>query len=140
MSDLRTASFRKQHVDIVETVERILKQLNPEELKTNSHGVRKLLNKLSSQVKVHLILEDKALYPVIVGINIGDLKEISQQYMEEMNLISSEFGRYMEKWASGSDIRDAVEQFIDETKVFFESLQDRIERENTILYQMIDAL
>jgi iron-sulfur cluster repair protein YtfE (RIC family) len=140
MDDRRTAAFRKQHEDIKETVESILELLNPEDLKKNSHGIRKLLAKLSSMVKIHLILEDKALYPVLANIEEGNIRSISEQYKQEMSEIASVFNDYVAKWSSGGSIRDDTEVFITETRNVFEALLDRVERENSSLYRMLDAL
>jgi len=140
MDGLRTATFRKQHEGIRDTVDSILELLDLEDLRKNSHEIRKLLAKLSSTVRIHLILEDKALYPVLANIEEGEIRSISEQFKQEMSEISSVFNKYVEKWSSGASIRDETDVFITESRELFEALLERVERENSSLYQMLDAL
>ena len=140
MTELRTATFRKQHEGIIEIVDSILMSMDPEVLKNNSHGIRKLLTKLSNNVKIHLILEDTALYPILANSDDDKVREISRQYMEEMGIISNSYTSYVEKWSAGSSIKDNTAIFITETKELLGSLLNRIDRENNGLYQIIDKL
>lgn len=140
MPELRTATFRKQHEDIVNLVKNILGSLDLDSLKTNSHGIRKLLTKLSNNVKVHLILEDSALYPILANSDNKQLKTKSNQFMEEMGVISGAYSDYVEKWSKGSLIKEDTGNFVDETKAVMDALLNRIERENTDLYKILDEL
>lgn len=140
MADLRTATFRKQHDGIVEITRSILNSLEPSELSNNSHGIRKLLTRLSNNVKIHLILEDTALYPILANSEDKKIRATSLQYMEEMGVISDSYNSYVEKWSVGSVIKENTEKFIEETKELLGALLNRIERENTGLYQIIDEL
>jgi len=140
MADLKTATFRKQHEGIVEIVNSILASLDHNELSNNTHGIRKLLTKLTNNVKIHLILEDTALYPILANSDDKEVKAISLQYMEEMGVISNSYTSYVEKWSIGSSIKDSTETFINETKDLLGALLNRIDRENKGLYQIIDEL
>jgi len=140
MSDLKTAVFRKQHEGIVEIVNSILDSLDYNELSDNSHGIRKLLTKLTNNVNIHLILEDTALYPILANSDDKEVSEVSLKYMEEMGVISSSYTRYVEKWSIGTSIKDSTETFINETKDLLGSLLNRIDRENKGLYTIIDEL
>ena len=140
MTELRTATFRKQHEGIVDIVDSILTSLDHDGLMNNSHNIRKLLTKLSNNVKIHLILEDTALYPILAKSDDGKVRETSRQYMEEMGVISYSYTSYVEKWSAGSSIKDQPAAFISETKDLLGSLLNRIDRENNELYQIIDKL
>jgi len=140
MANSRTTVFRKQHEGIVEIVNRILASLDHDALSNNTHGIRKLLTKLSNNVKIHLILEDTALYPILANSDNTEVKAISLQYMEEMGVISNSYSTYVEKWSIGSSIKDSTETFINETKDILGALLNRIDRENKGLYQIVDEL
>ncbi len=140
MSELRTATFRKQHVDIINLVNNILGSLDLDALKINSHGIRKLLTKLSNNVKVHLILEDSALYPILANSDNAEIKTKSNKFMDEMGVISKTFSNYVEKWSMGSSIKEDTSSFVDETRKVMDALLNRMERENTDLYKILDEL
>jgi len=140
MDDLKTATFRKQHEGIIEIVNSILASLDPVKLSTNSHGIRKLLTKLSQNLKIHLILEDTALYPVLANSENKEVKAISLKYMEEMGVISGSYTSYADKWSVGSSIKNSTETFVKETEDLLDVLLNRISMENNIFYKIIDEL
>lgn len=140
MTELRTATFRKQHEDIIDLINNILDSLDLNILKANSHGIRKIITKLTNNVKVHLILEDSALYPILVNSDNKKIKTRSNQFMDEMGVISGTYSEYVEKWSKGSSIKEDTGNFIDETRTIMDALINRIERENTDLYKILDEL
>ncbi len=140
MSDVKTATFRKQHEDIIILINSILNSLEFEVLKVNSHGIKKLLTKLSNIVRIHIILEDSALYPILEKIDNVDIRTKSRHFMNEMLVISETYSNYIEKWTAGSSIKEDTENFIDETRTIMEALLNRFERENTDLYEIVDRL
>jgi len=140
MNNLKTAAFRKQHEGIIEIVNSILASLDPVKLSINSHGIRKLLTKLSQNLKIHLILEDTALYPVLANSEDNKVRAISLKYMEEMGVISGSYTSYTDKWSAGSSIKDGPETFINETKDLLGALLNRISMENKEFYKIIDEL
>ena len=140
MGNLRTSPFRKQHDGILEIIAIILNILDPETIKNNSHGIRKQITKLAGVVKVHLVLEDNSLYPVLANNENRVLKETSAQFMEEMGSISNSFNAYLEKWSTVSSIKSETRLFITETQSLLDSLKSRIERENDSFYKLIDEI
>lgn len=140
MDDLKTAVYRKQHSGIVENAQNIQDLLDPDLLKNNSHGIRKLITKLSNSLKIHLILEDRALYPILINSSDGKIRDMSRKYIDEMGTISDLYISFSQKWKTGSSIKNHAAVFIDETKNILKALLDRIERENTELYQIIDKM
>ncbi|MCF6335155.1 MAG: hypothetical protein L3J12_05400, partial [Spirochaetales bacterium] len=74
-----TSSFRIQHEVILEEVAGILGILEFEAIRDNSYTIRKKITKLAGIVKIHLVLEDNSLYPVLANIDSGILKETAAQ-------------------------------------------------------------
>ena len=112
MSELRTAAFRKQHEGIIEIVDNILTSLEPEVLLNNTHGIRKLITKLSNNVKVHLVLEDSALYPILANSENEKVRATSKQFMEEMGVISKSYGDHVDKWSTCMKIKEKTTEDI----------------------------
>ncbi len=133
-----TSSFRRQHEGILEEVAGILGILEFEAIRDNSYTIRKKITKLAGIVKIHLVLEDNSLYPVLANIDSGILKETAAQFMDEMGDISKSFTEYLEKWSTVSSIKSETNIFVSETQTILSFLKQRITRENEIFYKLID--
>ncbi len=140
MGGSRTSPFRKQHDGILEIITGILNNLDENSIKENSHNVRKLIAKLAGIVKVHLVLEDNSLYPLLANNDNTELREISAQFMDEMGDISKSFTDYLKQWSTASSIKSETSVFIKETKTVLNALKQRIDRENEKFYKLIDEI
>ncbi len=58
-----TQKFRDQHDDLLEQAGELKNLLNEEELSKNATVARDVLSGLLGKLKIHLAVEDKALYP-----------------------------------------------------------------------------
>ena len=138
---VKTGPFRDQHtkiMDIVDNVSRFIE--DPSLVEQNALEIVKLLSDLSRSLKVHLTLEDTSLYPVVSLAENSDLKIIAGKYKEEMGGIKDDFETYIKKWSSSYKINEGIEDFANETGALFKALRERIEREDNILYSMIDEM
>lgn len=138
---VKTGPFRDQHMKIMNIVDNVSRFIeDPSMVEQNALEIVKLLSDLSRSLKVHLTLEDTSLYPVVSLAENSDLKIIAGEYKEEMGGIKDDFESYIKKWSSSYRIGEGVEDFVNETGALFKALRERIERENNILYSMIDEM
>jgi hemerythrin-like domain-containing protein len=135
----RTDQFRKQHDGIVALVQEISKMLNAASVAANAQEFRLTLSKLAGLVKVHLAMEDKALYPSLVSSADPKVESTAKRFIDEMGGISQAFGDYNDKWTAKA-MREQSDTFVRETKNLFGVLGRRIEKENNELYPMADNL
>ncbi len=68
------------------------------------------------------------------------MKETAKRFQEEMGVIGEAVKIYSAKWVSADSIIKQPSDFIDETKLVFTSLTNRIMRENNELYRLLDEL
>ncbi|HEC97974.1 MAG TPA: hypothetical protein ENI58_07480 [Nitrospirae bacterium] len=66
------------------------------------------------------------------------IKKVAIQFLEEIGGIAPAFNNYLNKWANPASIERNPSEFINETNELFNALKNRIERENNILYPLID--
>jgi len=138
---VKTDPFRDQHMKIMNIVDNVSRFIeDPSMVEQNALEIVKLLSDLSRSLKVHLTLEDTSLYPVVSLAENSDLKIIAGKYKEEMGGIKDVFESYIKKWSSSYRISEGVEDFVNETGALFKALRERIEREDNILYSMIDEM
>jgi len=141
MDQRKTAPFREQHDRILVIVNKISSCLiSRSELLDNAGSVKKYLIELSRELKMHLTLEDTALYPILYQSGIDEIKKTTKEYIDEMGTIKEVFLEYISHWPSSFSIKENPEKFIKETELLFTTLGNRIELENSGLYTMIDNM
>ena len=133
-----TDNFRKQHVEILETVNEILGSMDATSLEKDATKIRHLLSKIAGKINVHLAMEDKSLYPKMINHDSEKVRKIAKTYMNEMSNINQKFKNYISKWPNPMVIQADSRAFIRETREIFAALQRRIERENVELYPLLE--
>ena len=135
-----TDNLRKQHEEMVGIVTKMSAILNCEKLSKDANEMRSLLSQLAGKVNIHLAMEDKALYPHLLGHSDDKLKNIARNYIAEMGDIGTTFKGYLSKWPDPTSIQKTPDLFIKETKGLFDVLSKRIAKENKELYPLVDSL
>lgn len=87
----------------------------------------------------HLKCEDWALYPRLRASGVADLVRLTRSFELEMGDLADEFVAYDAKWTADRVATDRA-GFCRETKIIFDLLQLRIEREEHELYPLADRL
>ena len=135
-----TKIFRDHHDELLSIATKVSAFLSEEKLKESASEVRGLLSKLFAKLGIHLAMEDKALYPKLLGSSDEKIRTMAKQFMDEMGGIGEAVGNYKKKWPTHFSIEQSPNDFIKETEGLFEALGNRIEKENSQLYKMVDEL
>ncbi len=133
-----TQRFRDQHDDLLKIASEISSHLNVDELSNDASEARLLLSKLLGKLTIHLAMEDKALYPQMLGHSDERVRDMARKFMEEMGGLRGAVNAYKKKWSSALPIQNDPTDFISQTKGIFDALANRIEREDNELYKMVD--
>ena len=139
-AELKTASFRQQHGDILKIAADISQYLNKDELSEKSNIVSKLMTNLARKIKMHLTIEDASLYPVLLNSDDEEVKKVATEFIDEMGHIKDVFDNYIAQWPTGFKINERPDDFIKETQELFSVLADRIDREDNKLYILVDEI
>ncbi len=129
--------FFKQHEEMVGIVGQISAKLNEITIAADAHEVRSLLNVLFGKLNMHLAMEDNTLYPLLKEHLDAKVREIAQKFSAEMGGLKPAVKAFSDKWAE-SAIKSDPKGFCAATKGLFGVLADRIKRENTELYPLMD--
>ena len=97
-----------------------------------------LLSKLAGNLKVHLAMEDEAVYPMLLEHKDPEIRSLAQKYMIEMGGLKDAFIEYIDKWTKAFAIQQNPEEFVEATKGIFDALGKRIEKEDSELYILVD--
>jgi hemerythrin-like domain-containing protein len=133
-----TASFRKQHDELLAVAGEIGKLLDASRLADDAASARTLLSNLAGKLKIHLAMEDKTLYPRLMQDPDPKVSAMAKRFADEMGGIAEVFGGYMERWPTARAIQEAPQRFVTDTQKLFGALSTRIDRENNQLYPLLD--
>jgi len=132
-----TENFVRQHTEILDMAGEILGLLKADLSLDEASKIRNMLSTLAGKVSIHLAMEDNGLYPRLKESKDPAVQKTTLEFIREMGDIMEKFKAYNERWPVPRSIHEAPSQFIVETKLIFAALQNRIERENTLLYPLI---
>lgn len=127
----------RQHKNIAEEINFIELQLEKSSSEINTVEVASHINKLAGQLKIHLLDEDKFLYPELLKSQDGETEELAKKYMEEMGGLSQEYTNFKNSYNTSSKINEKRETFIQDGKAIIKALKKRMDKEDTGLYNLI---
>lgn len=102
---------REQKPPAVALIDELSKLLTPETIAAQAGEARKLVSQISGILRMHLAMEDKALYPRLAAHADERLRELSKRYAEEMGGLHASFTSYLARWPTQSSITRDAEGF-----------------------------
>lgn len=130
-------NFNRQHKEILDTIEAIEELINKGTVESNAMDISIKINFLAGKLKIHLDSEDKYLYPDLLKGESIELRKMSTSYMNEMGNILSIFTEYKLKFNTKSKILESTQAFLEQTETIFNTIENRISREERELYPLI---
>jgi hypothetical protein len=134
-----TKAFRRQHNEIVDLVQQILSMLKTEDLRRNADPVCNVRSRLAGVLVVHLAMEDRVMYPQLIASANAGLAAMAQRYQSEVGDYKVQFDAYLQRWRTAEDVQADPPSFIRETSRILGALVQRIERENSELYPLVET-
>lgn len=135
----RTTSLRQQHDDIAQIVMQMKSIVDGGRAEAEAATVRSALNTLGGKLSVHLSMEDKVLYPVMLSSTVANAATMAKQFQTEMGGLAGAFKGFSDKWTETA-IKQNAAGFTAEAKQVISLLVDRVQRENTQLYPLADQI
>lgn len=130
-------NLKRQHREVIDLVDYILNNVKNNTVDKNLDQVVKSINIISGKLKVHLLNEDKHLYPYLLNSSDAALNMFGKKYSEEMKEVSKGYEDYKSKYNTSSKIKQNIEEFKEDTKRIFGALSNRVEREEKELYPLL---
>ncbi|MAG12306.1 hypothetical protein CL630_00640 [bacterium] len=135
-----TKILRKQHEGLLKYTEKIFTFFDVEKLKKEVGQLRILLSQFTKLSNWHLSLEDEILYPALFKHENSELRSTAKMYSEEMGGLKKTFAEYNKKWTNEGSIESNSDEFIKESRIMFDALSARNQKENNELFPMIESL
>lgn len=130
--------FKHQHTDIISCIS-ILRVLVKSGIAANAADISQAIISMSSTIKLHLAVEDKILYPALQNANNASLSRMGAKFQEEMKSIAAAYVNFARKWNTASTVSQNPEEFRAEANTVLKVLYDRMRKEDTDFYPVIEA-
>jgi len=131
-----TDNFRRQHDELVAIVTEIAGDANDAANKADAIAAN--LGKLSGKIRMHLTIEDKTLYPRLIGSADANTVATAKKFQDEMGDLAGVYTGFASKWQTAGDIQGNPAGFKSEFNGIVSALSTRINSENTVLYPLAD--
>lgn len=128
----------KQHDEIAELMTGIEKLLAGTVTDSAAKELALKVNTMAGKLKMHLMSEDKHLYPQLMNSDAPSLRNTARQFYTEMGQLAEVFAGYVQNYNVPAKILKDTAAFKADTKKVFEAVRNRIGREDTKLYPLIN--
>lgn len=129
--------LKRQHKDILAVISNIEKLIANGNLDNNAKEISYNLNTLSGKLKIHLLSEDKFLYPQLMNSSKEDVWNTAHAFNYEMGSVAESFASFVQRYNVPGKILNNKEGFIAESKIIFDMIRNRIDKEDHKLYPLI---
>ncbi|WP_026895681.1 hemerythrin domain-containing protein [Clostridiisalibacter paucivorans] len=130
-------NLKRQHNDITGLVNYVLKKIENNMVEQNIQEIVRNINTITGKLKIHLLNEDKYLYPHLINNTDITLDAFGKKFFEEMEEVTMVYENYKSKYNTANKIKQNIEAFNKDTKQVFKTLMDRIQREENELYPLL---
>lgn len=132
---------RDRHASLLEQISDVRKMLNPDVLsiKPNAKLAYEMICSLALKMKEHLSAEDRGLYPPLLTHEDPQVKSVAWGFINGEKPLRKMFDDYHRKWLKDCDFT-FNEAFMRETDDMLQTLETRIEREQTILLPKLEQM
>ena len=135
-----TDSYRKQHAELLDMAGKLATKLSKDIVVKEATEIVSVLSQFASKLNMHLTMEDKALYPKLMNSGNAKTSQIAKDYMTEMGGIKQVVEKYMHSWSLAKNLIADPEKSINDSKGIISALKTRIDKEDSVLYPLADAL
>ncbi|AVJ26678.1 hemerythrin domain-containing protein [Achromobacter spanius] len=131
--------FKQQHVDILEGIAS-LRKLALAGVARNAAEIAQGIVAMSATIKLHLAVEDRALYPAVARSADAELARKGREFQEEMDAIATAYEGFAKRWNNARSLELDERGFRDDANTVLRRVHERMQRENHDLYPRIEAM
>ncbi|EHK66649.1 hemerythrin domain-containing protein [Achromobacter arsenitoxydans] len=131
--------FKQQHVDILEGIAS-LRKLALAGVARNAAEIARGIVAMSATIKLHLAVEDRALYPAVARSADADLARQGREFQAEMDAIAAAYEAFARRWNNARSLELDERGFRDDANTVLRRVHERMQRENRDLYPRIEAM
>jgi hypothetical protein len=132
-------SLRGSHTDMLEIIGDLRAMMTREQLsiRPTAMTAHKLICELADKMKDHMVEQDRGIYPDLLTHQDPKLKSMAWGFLNGQKPMRKQFEQYHNKWLRNCDFNFS-DDFIADTFEIFDMIEDRIQREETILLPTLE--
>ena len=135
-----TNSLRLQNARILDVLDQLESMLDPIVLRADARSAHLMLTYLLRWSLVHLAMEETLLFPMLRRNIEPALRRVASRYERELERLTVACTEHDQVYAQAVSIQSAPEQFIAETCRLAGSLRDRLLREESELFALVERV
>jgi iron-sulfur cluster repair protein YtfE (RIC family) len=130
--------LKKQHSEVLTMMKNIdtLMIAGPKE---RANEIAFNINALSGKLKMHLMSEDKFLYPMLMQNSCKEVRNTANEFNREMGGLAELFSAFVQQYNTSFKILQRMDSFLTDSKKIFSLIEERIRREDGKLYSLAEA-
>ena len=132
-------NLKGSHADMLDMISDLRAMMTREQLsiRPNAMTTHKLICDLSDKMKDHMMEQDRSIYPDLLTHQDPKLKSMAWGFLNGQKPMRKQFEQYHAKWLKNCDFNFS-DEFITETLEIFDMIEDRINREESILIPTLE--
>lgn len=133
------SKFKQTHLDVQRCI-RELRQHSKAGIAERAGEISRLVNTMSSLIKLHLAAEDKVLYPALQRCGDARLARLGEQFQQDMQTLLPAYSAFARRWVTAALVKADPEGFRSDANTVLRALHARVKREDHDFYPAIDAM
>lgn len=134
---MNLSSYLEQHKSIGLEIDKIKEIVKRNDFEEHIDEIVHCINTLAGRLKIHLLNEDKYLYPDLKESKDNNVVNLAKEYQNEMGDLALEFTNFKDKYNTKSKFLINKADFRTETDVIIRKIENRIKKEENGLYKLI---
>ena len=133
-------SMKGNHGEMQDMINDLRAMMTEEQLKIrpNAMTTHRLLCELAERMKQHMTSQDREVYPGLLIHEDPKLKSMAWGFLNGQKPMRKQYDDYYNKWLKDCDFNFSKE-FVSETFEIFDMIEERIEREQSILIPTLES-
>ncbi|KIF80087.1 hemerythrin domain-containing protein [Noviherbaspirillum autotrophicum] len=130
--------FKQQHIEILTCIA-TLRDLVKSGIRDNAADISRMIIGMSSTIKLHLAVEDTILYPALQATKNPALARMGKRFQDEMTSIALSYLDFARRWNTPATVAGNPEEFRADANSVLKVLYERMRKEDTDFYPVIEA-
>ena len=127
--------YLEQHGNIKEEINALRELVKKNPIK-EAAAMALHINKLAGKIKIHLLSEDKYLYPALQNDTDPNARKLAQKYQDEMGTLAAQYTDFKEKYNTQNKIHNNQQDFVSDLLFVLNLIEKRMVKEESELYRL----
>jgi hemerythrin-like domain-containing protein len=133
-----TYPYRTQNARILDILGQLEAMLDAQSLRVDPRAAHLTHSYLLRWSLVHLAMEETTLFPELKRSADPALRRVAARFQCDLKSLEATFTEHDDRYARAGAIQRSPEEFITRTCALAQALRDRVEREESELFALID--